>query len=94
MVEFFEKLRFDRLNADAREMIGEIENTERRDQLRVQLFLKYSGVDRLLTGEGSWRKRLHGLSSRTTCHVGSPSASIASIGAHTPSGKARRLPVT
>lgn len=53
MGEFFEKLRLDRLNAEAREMIGEIENAERRDQLRAQLVLKYSGIDRLLTGEGS-----------------------------------------
>ncbi len=53
MGEFFEKLRLDRLNAEAREMIGEIENAERRDQLRAQLVLKYSGIDRLLTDEGS-----------------------------------------
>lgn len=51
MGEFFEKLRLDRLNAEAREMIGEIEDAERRDQLRSQLVLKYSGIDKLLVGE-------------------------------------------
>lgn len=50
MSEFFEKLRLDRLNAEAREMIAEIKNEERRDQLRAQLVLKYSGIDRLLEG--------------------------------------------
>lgn len=48
MSEFFEKLRLDRLNAEAREMIAEIENVERRDQLRAQLILKYSGIEKLL----------------------------------------------
>jgi hypothetical protein len=50
MSEFFEKLRLDRLNAEARDMIAEIENVERRDQLRAQLILKYSGIDKLLVG--------------------------------------------
>lgn len=50
MGEFFEKLRLDRLNAEAREMIREIENSGMRDELRGQLVLKYSGVDRILTG--------------------------------------------
>lgn len=50
MSDFFEKLRLDRLNAEAREMIGEIENVERRDQLRAQLILKYSNIDKLLVG--------------------------------------------
>ena len=50
MSEFFEKLRLDRLNVEAREMIGEIENRESRDQLRAQLVLKYSGIDKLLVG--------------------------------------------
>lgn len=52
MGEFFEKLRLDRLNAEAREMISEIENVERRDQLRAQIILKYSGIDKLLEGGG------------------------------------------
>jgi len=51
MSEFFEKLRLDRLNAEAREMIGEIEDLQMRDQLRAQLVLKYSGIDRMLTGD-------------------------------------------
>jgi hypothetical protein len=51
MSDFFEKLRLDRLNAEAREMISEIENVERRDQLRAQLILKYSGIDKLLVGQ-------------------------------------------
>lgn len=50
MSEFFEKLRLDRLNAEAREMIAEIEDPERRDQLRAQLILKYSGIEQLLEG--------------------------------------------
>ncbi|WP_458096233.1 TRADD-N-associated membrane domain-containing protein [Roseomonas sp. WA12] len=50
MAEFFEKLRLDRLNAEAREMISEIENVATRDQLRSQLILKYSGIERLLVG--------------------------------------------
>jgi len=50
MGDFFEKLRLDRLNAEARDMISEIENAERRDQLRSQLILKYSGIDKLLVG--------------------------------------------
>jgi len=50
MSEFFEKLRQDRLNAEARDMISEIEAVERRDQLRAQLILKYSGIERLLVG--------------------------------------------
>lgn len=50
MGEFFEKLRLDRLNAEAREMIREIENSGMRDELRGQLVLKYSGIDRLLSG--------------------------------------------
>lgn len=50
MAEFFEKLRQDRLNAEARGLIGEIENVERRDQLRAQLVLKYAGIDKLLVG--------------------------------------------
>lgn len=50
MSEFFEKLRLDRLNAEARGLIGEIANSERADQLRAQLVLKYAGIDRLLEG--------------------------------------------
>lgn len=50
MSEFFEKLRQDRLNAEAREMIAEMEDIERRDQLRAQLILKYSNIDKLLQG--------------------------------------------
>ncbi len=48
MADFFEKLRLDRLNAEAREMISEIEKVEMRDQLRAQLILKYTGVEKLL----------------------------------------------
>ena len=48
MSEFFEKLRLDRLNVEAREMIAEIENAERRDQLRAQLVIKYSGIEKLI----------------------------------------------
>ena len=51
MSSFFEKLRLDRLNAEAREMIEEIENAERRDQLRAQLILKYSGIEKLIVGQ-------------------------------------------
>lgn len=50
MSEFFEKLRLDRLNAEARSLISEIENSERRDQLRAQLVLKYAAIDKLLVG--------------------------------------------
>ena len=50
MSDFFEKLRLDRLNAEARTLIGEIENPERRDQLRAQLVLKYAAIDKLLVG--------------------------------------------
>ncbi|MBW4707111.1 hypothetical protein KX928_04855 [Roseobacter sp. YSTF-M11] len=45
MSEFFEKLRHDRLNAEAREMICEIEDVSKRDEVRTQLILKYSGID-------------------------------------------------
>ena len=31
-------------------MIAEIEDPERRDQLRAQLILKYSGIEQLLEG--------------------------------------------
>jgi xanthine/uracil/vitamin C permease (AzgA family) len=48
MSEFFEKLRLDRLNAEARELLNGIENAERRDQLKAQLVLKYSGIDALV----------------------------------------------
>jgi hypothetical protein len=51
MAEFFEKLRLDRLNSEARSLILEIENGERRDQLRAQLVLKYAGIDKLLEGK-------------------------------------------
>ncbi|WP_052201758.1 hypothetical protein [Ensifer sp. ZNC0028] len=50
MSEFFEKLRLDRLNAEAREMISEIELAERRDQVRTQLIIKYSGIEKLIEG--------------------------------------------
>ena len=50
MSEFFEKLRLDRLNAEARSLISEIENSGRRDQLRAQLVLKYAAIDKLLVG--------------------------------------------
>lgn len=49
MSEFFEKLRLDRLNVEARGMINDIEDTAQRDRLRAQLILKYSGIDKLLT---------------------------------------------
>lgn len=50
MSEFFEKLRLDRLNVEARELIGEIEDPERRDQLRAQLVIKYAGIEKLIIG--------------------------------------------
>lgn len=50
MAEFFENLRLDRLNAEARGLINEIEDTERKDQLRAQLVLKYANIDKLLRG--------------------------------------------
>lgn len=50
MGDFFEKLRLDRLIADSRAMISEVENAERRDQLRAQLILKFAGIDQLLEG--------------------------------------------
>ncbi len=50
MGDFFEKLRLDRLNVEARELISEIENEERRDQLRAQLVIKYAGIDKLIVG--------------------------------------------
>jgi hypothetical protein len=50
MGEFFEKLRLDRLNVEARQLISEIENEAMRDQLRGQMVLKYSGIDKLLSG--------------------------------------------
>lgn len=56
MSEFFEKLRLDRMNAEAREMISEIEDLERRDQLRAQLILKYAGIEQLLEG-GTMRNK-------------------------------------
>ena len=59
MGEFFEKLRLDRLNAEARDMIREIEASGMRDELRAQLILKYSGSDRLLAGgSGSGQRDL------------------------------------
>ena len=51
MGEFFEKLRLDRLNAEARELLNSIDNAERRDQLKAQLVLKYSGIEQLVVGE-------------------------------------------
>lgn len=51
MGEFFEKLRLDRLNAEARTLLSEIENAERRDEVRTQLVLKYSSIDRLVVGD-------------------------------------------
>ncbi|RYY22985.1 MAG: hypothetical protein EOP62_21675 [Sphingomonadales bacterium] len=50
MSEFFDKLRLDRLNVEARDLIAQIENSERRDQLRAQLVLKYAGINQLLQG--------------------------------------------
>ncbi len=50
MSEFFEKLRVDRMNADARELISEIEDPERRDQLRAQLVIKYAAIEALVVG--------------------------------------------
>lgn len=50
MADFFEKLRLDRLNAEARELLSEIENGDRRDQLRAQMILKYTGIDALVAG--------------------------------------------
>ncbi|MCU1326775.1 MAG: putative rane protein [Bryobacterales bacterium] len=52
MTAFFEKLRQDRLNDTARELIGEIENAEHKDQLKMQLILKYAAIDKLLTVGG------------------------------------------
>ncbi len=51
MGEFFEKLRLDRLNAEARDLLNSIGDPERRDQLKAQLILKYSGIDQLVVGE-------------------------------------------
>lgn len=51
MTDFFEKLRLDRLSAEARQMIEEIENTSARDQLRMQLVMKFSGIDRLIESD-------------------------------------------
>jgi len=53
MGDFFEKLRLDRLISDARAMIGEVENAERRDQLRAQLVLKFAGIEQLLEGDAA-----------------------------------------
>ena len=50
MSEFFEKLRMDRLNSESRTLIAEIQNSERADQLRAQLVLKYAGIEKLLEG--------------------------------------------
>lgn len=50
MQEFFEKLRLDRASADAREIISEITDPDRADQLRAQLVLKYAGIEKLLVG--------------------------------------------
>ena len=44
MSEFFEKLRHDRLNAEAREMVAEIEDAEARDRVRVEMIGKYTGI--------------------------------------------------
>lgn len=51
MTDFFEKLRLDRLSAEARQMIGEIDDTSARDQLRMQLVMKFSGIDRLVESD-------------------------------------------
>lgn len=48
MGEFFEKLRLDRLNAEARLLLSDIEHPERRDEVRTQLVLKYSDIDKLI----------------------------------------------
>jgi hypothetical protein len=50
MGEFFDKLRLDRLHVEARDLVNQIENGERRDQLRAQLVLKYAGINQLLEG--------------------------------------------
>lgn len=50
MSDFFEKLRLDRASAVAREMISEMENPDRRDQLRAQLVIKYAGIERFVVG--------------------------------------------
>ncbi len=50
MSEFFEKLRLDRGSSVAREMIAEIEDPERRDQLRAQLIIKYAAIEKFVTG--------------------------------------------
>ncbi|MEM6409236.1 MAG: hypothetical protein AAF700_12580 [Pseudomonadota bacterium] len=44
MSEFFEKLRHDRLNAEAREMVAEIEDATSRDQVRIDMIGKYTGI--------------------------------------------------
>ncbi|NWE54216.1 hypothetical protein [Brevundimonas sp. P7753] len=48
MGEFFEKLRLDRLNAEARLLLADIEHPERRDEVRTQLVLKYSAIEKLI----------------------------------------------
>jgi hypothetical protein len=50
MQGFFEKLRLDRLNAEAKQMIESVENAERRDQLRAQMILKFAAIDKLIIG--------------------------------------------
>lgn len=50
MGEFFEKLRLDRMNAVAREIISEISGEPLRDELRAQLALKYAAIDKLVVG--------------------------------------------
>ena len=50
MAAFFENLRIDRLNAEARALIGEVHDSERADQLRAQLVLKYAGIGNLVVG--------------------------------------------
>lgn len=44
MSEFFEKLRQDRLNAEAREMVSEIEDSRIRDSLRCRMILQYAQI--------------------------------------------------
>lgn len=51
MADFFEKLRLDRLSAEAREMINEIDDVAARDQLRMQLVMKFSGIEKIIVSD-------------------------------------------
>jgi len=53
MEVFFDKLRVDRMNLEARNIISEINNDDVKDQLRMQLVLKYAGIANLIESEKS-----------------------------------------